>query len=138
MKVVSQRVFPVKLNQPQEHIEIPFEGTLVKFYWNISLETNHDRFFKTTSHRISQLIAIDVLSYGQVVAKYTNSPRLIYARGSRYEDIGSLKTKEGYDLALNNMTLRLTTSGKPKERKPRGHTGDPLKYPTNVAIQRLE
>lgn len=134
MKVVSQRVFPVKLNQPQEHIEIPSEGTLVKFCWNIGLQTRHERFFKTTYYSIEHFFTIEVYSYGQPVAKYANG----WMESHQWSLASALKTKDGYDLALNNMTLRLTTSGKPKERKPRGHTGDPLKYPSNVAIQRLE
>jgi len=132
MKIVSQRLYPVKLNKPQEHIEIPAEGTMVKFYWNIGLLTQRDGFSNRNLYRIDQLLTIEVFSYGQPVARYSSQWNL------DWQNMSSLKTKDGFDLRVNDMTLRITNVGKPKERKVRGHTGKPLMYPEKIAIQRLQ
>jgi hypothetical protein len=133
MKVTSQRSFPVVLNKPREHIEVPVEGTLVKFYWNIGLLTREDRFLKMMHHEIEQLIIIEVFSYGRSIARYCNKWR------EGYDDMSALYKKGvGFSLTVNDMVLRMIPCGKMKERKIRGHTGDPLIYPDKIAIQRLQ
>ena len=132
MKIVRQRVFPITLNHPVEHTESLGEGTLIKFYWNIALDVRRDRFFRHTSYSISQLIFIEVYSYGQRVHRYCNR----WMHG--YDQMDALKTKKGLDISFNASTVRMTTLGPNKECNPRGHKGKPLIYPSKIAVQRLQ
>jgi hypothetical protein len=136
MKVISQRIFPVRLNQWQEHTEALPDGMTVRFAWNVGIQERKVDFpRKYVERSLYESVVIEVFSYGQKIAKYSN---MHHYQENGYSRIDSLKTKDGIDLSVGIGLLRLTGAGKRKERKFRDHKGEPLKYPEKIAIQRLQ